>query len=250
MRLEDITIGRCLSQGWEAFKPFMWLAIGAYALYQICAYALQSIPVVNVLFVILAYYPLAGGLYTLFLRIITRESPRLEILFSGFAGNWARWMGVGWLLVWYMFVATVACAVLPAILAAAAYFAFGEESAIFIALLVFACLGYIVLFISVTMRWLFTFYIAAEGATARAAIAQSTEMTRGIKLKLVWITLVLGLVGASGIIALGVGLFFTIPLCIFAGFVLYFDVKRLKIGGGIDSQPQSSQEPPTPLCNE
>jgi len=177
----------------------------------------------------LAMFPLIGGFTTLFLGIVKRLDPQITTLFCGFSGDqWARWMGLGWLVSLYYICATLICAIPAGLLVIAAYFAFGKNSPIFVAIAAIAGLAALIAIIAISIRWSFVFFLGAEGATATKAINTSTEWTKGIRLQIFWITLALGLLGVAGIIALGIGALFTYPLaqCCFAA--LYLDVKKLR----------------------
>ena len=231
MQTEDFSLQRSFSQGWEIFKDNIGLAIGAFAIYQLITVVIGYIPVVGIFAQILVGLPLAGGLYTLFLRIVKKENPELGILFSNFSNgnNWSRWIGIGMLLVFYMIVAGILCAIVPGVLILLTYFALGADSPLFIATIALMSIAFLVALVAVTMRWLMVYFVGAEGVTARRAIAISEEMTRGIRPQLFWIMFVLGLVQLAGILALGIGYFFTAPLALCCTCVLYLDVKRSRM---------------------
>ncbi len=216
MNTQDINFGRCFSEGWAAFKDNIGIAIGAFVLYEVIHITLNYIPGLNFLYILLGMFPLIGGFTTLFLGIVKRLDPQIATLFCGFSGDqWARWMGLGWLVSLYFICAALICAIPAGLLVIGAYFAFGKSSPIFVAIAAIAGLAAliaIIAIIAISIRWSFVFFLGAEGATAAEAINTSTEWTKGIRPQIFWITLALALLGAAGIIALGIELFSPIHL--------------------------------------
>ena len=245
MNTQDISLGRCFSEGWEAFKNNMGMAIGATLLFGVIHIVLCYIPFLNFLYMILAMYPFIGGFYVLLLGIVKGLNPEIGTLFSGFGGGqWARWMGVGWLMVLYILVVEIVCAVIPGLLVLIAYYAFGEGSAAFITVAVIAGLAFYIAMIAITMRWAFVFLLAAEGMTATQAIRTSAEWTQGIRWKLFWILFVIALLGYAGAIACGIGLAFTGPLAACCMAALYLDVKQMRTPQPPAPAPPTPEPPP------
>ena len=236
--MNNITLGRCFSEGLTAFKNYLWLAIGAYLLYTVISAVGGNIPFVNFLYAILVAFPLVGGFMMLFLNIVKGANSEIGQLFNGFS-DWVRWMGVGWLLVLYMLVAMLIGAV-PFLIFLAIAAAVGIDSGPGIFLMVVGGIASVVAIAAIAVRWMFVYYIAAdEGATATEAIKKSAEMTEGMRPQLFWIAFVLALFAWVGVIALGVGVIVTSAISQCAMAALYLDVKQARA-------PAVPATPPSP----
>jgi len=223
----EISLSRCFAEGWEAFKAYPWLTIGGYAIYSVIGWVASHIPGINVLYFILAVFPLAGGFITLLLKILRRSNPRLEDLFDGFK-DWVKWMGVGWLLILYVLIALIICGIPAAILVTIADFILGANSADGKIMIVIGGIITLVLLLIILMRWVFVYYVAADGANATQSIRGSTDLTEGIRFKLFWMLLVISLFAISGMVALFIGIFFTGAIAQCAVTALYLDVRQAR----------------------
>lgn len=237
MDSRDISLGRCFSEGWEAFSGNAGLAIGSYVLYGLLVSVASQIPMGYVL----AVFPLTGGFCLVFLSLLKRLNPSFSTIFAGFGSVdiWARWLGVGWLLCLYQVLAFLACAIPGGVLVGLGVFALtcAHGALAGIALIILGCLLTLVAYLAIAVRWIFVFTAAAEGATALEAIRISTELTEGIRFRLFWIAVVLTLLDWSGLLLCCIGTIFTSPLTQCVLCALYLDVKQMR-----------SQPPPAELA--
>ncbi|MHB9037664.1 MAG: DUF975 family protein [Armatimonadota bacterium] len=227
MNMESISFGRCFAEGMEAFKKYMGIAIAVVVVYAAISWAASAIPVVGTIWSFTGEFALMGGLYVFLLKVIRSQDPNFSDLFSQF-GDFVRWLGVGWLVILYSLVAAIISAVPLGVLALLGLIA-GKDSMVFQILVALGAIASSIVFVAIVVRWAFVYYAAAdEGLTAKAALARSEELTAGIRPQVFVVSLVAGLLGAAGAIALGVGLLFTLPLsqCILT--VLYINVKAMK----------------------
>lgn len=243
--MDGISLGNVLTKGWEAFRKYMGIGIGGYVIYAIIVAVAGNIPVVNIAFYIVAMFPLMGGLYLLMLNISRDQNPQIGDLFKGF-NDLVRWMGVGWLLALYTAIPAIICAI-PMALGGWLFQRGGAFSTLIGGLLyAVAIVALIVVAITVYMRWVFVYFVAAdEELTATAAIRRSTELTEGIRLPLFGYLIVLGLIAAAGAIVIGIGALFTAPLAMCAFAALYLDVKNLRSPQSA-AAPQAQFEPQAP----
>lgn len=228
MNTQDITLGRCFSEGWEVFKRNAGLAILAYFLYMLLASAAGGTQIGS----IVAAFPLAGGFTMLFLGLQKGLNAEIATLFAGFAGvnNWVRWLGVGWLLFLYQMIVFVVCLIIGGIPIAGGAIVLSCAHCIpgGVLLIVVGCLFTIVACAYYCIRWLFVFFAASEGATALDAIAISEHLTDGVRLRLFWIMIVLTLFNLAGMLFCCIGTLFTCPLTQSVLSALYLDVKQAK----------------------
>ncbi len=230
MTPEDITFDRCFSEGWSAFQSRIGLSIGAYVVFNVMMRLILRVPIAGPIYTTLGMFPFYGGYYLLFLGIAKRPDPQIDDLFAGFSSvrTWARWLGLGWLVGLYVLLTSLVCAVVPGISILVAYVRLGAHSWGFIAVAVIASLVFALAVGAIAIRWTFVYYLGAEGATVTEAIAASTEWTEGLRWRLLWIYIVIGLLGIAGALACGVGLIFTLPLAECCSAALYLDVKQLR----------------------
>lgn len=237
MDTSEIRLSACLSKGWQAFEKNAGLAIGCSALYTIIASAVSYTGVGT----ILALFPLLGGLFMIYLGFAKGLTPDLPTLFGGFTSvdNWARWLGVGWLLYLYQLVLLLASAIVGGVLWGPGIYLVTSKTSVAAgtALIGVGALITFIAYAAVAMRWVFVYPAGAEGATAFDAIRISTELTEGLRFRIFWIMLVLGLINLLGMLCCFIGIFVTMPIVECAVCSLYLDIKRLK------AQPMAPETP-------
>lgn len=247
--MDGIGLGSVINRGWEAFKKHMAVAIIAFLIYGAILAVAGNIPVLNIVFYVVAMFPLVGGLNLLTLRIVKDENPQIGDLFEGF-NDLVRWMGVGWLLTLYMAIPALVCAVPVAIgtwLMDRGFIA----SVIGVLFVLLGVILAIVIIVVLYLRWVFVYFVAAEEClSAGAALQRSTSLTEGIRLPLLGYLIVIGIIGWAGVIALGVGVLFTAPLASCAFAVLYLEVKnRAGAQPAVHTQLQPELDPGLPASD-
>ncbi|MCE5322712.1 DUF975 family protein [bacterium] len=242
MNLELISLGRCFSDGWEAFKEYIGISIGVFVVYTAINMAAGYIPVIGQIWQLTGGFVLAGGFVLFFLKVLKSENPSFGDLFSQFS-DFVRWLGVAWLLILYTLIAAIISAI-PCGLFALIGLAAGKESSLFQILLGIGAFISVVILYCIVIRWAYVFYAAAdEGLTAKAAIVRSEELTAGIRPQVFWVTLVAGLVAVAGAIVFGVGVLFTIPLSYCIMTALYLNTKTMRSGDQQIETPTDSSTP-------
>jgi uncharacterized membrane protein len=223
----NISIGECLGKGWEGFQRHPGTAIGGFFLYMLISTVGQSIPFLNIVFLIFIAAPLAGGLVILFLRLAKDASPAVGDIFDGF-DKYGKFMGAFWLL----YAIVLACAI-PALIgvgiAMAAERQLGDGAA---AIGVTGALVSVVVVIVVAIRWVFVFFLLSdeENLGVIDAFKKSSELTRGWRGKLFGMLFVMSLVSFLGLLLLIVGMFVTGPIVGIGVAWLYTEAKRQVLG--------------------
>jgi hypothetical protein len=217
----ELDLGRAMSTGWEAVRAYPGLAIGGFALYYAITMGLPLIPIAGFLVPIFISPPLAGGLATLTLNIFDRRDPQIAHLFDGFKA-YGKWMGI----VWLYYAIGVIVAVPLAVLGLVAHFSVFEQRTAppgpaIIGGISFIAAVLVAAAVAVLIRWVFLHYAGVESPGTFEAYGLSSQVTRGRRLQLFWMSVVLGLIAVSGVIALGVGLLVTLPLGALAMAALY-----------------------------
>ncbi|MBK7141853.1 MAG: hypothetical protein IPH75_07220 [bacterium] len=85
--IQEVSVGECLSEGWEYYKRNFWLTIGTLVIYLVIAIIgglIGMIPFIGFLFSLLVAPVFGSGLYLLFLNVARDSNPRIEDLFAGF----------------------------------------------------------------------------------------------------------------------------------------------------------------------
>lgn len=85
--VQEVSVGECLSEGWEYYKRYFWLTIGTLVIYLIIAIIgglIGMIPFIGFLFSLLVGPVFTSGLYLFFLNVARESNPRIEDLFAGF----------------------------------------------------------------------------------------------------------------------------------------------------------------------
>lgn len=221
----NISIGECLGKGWEGFQRHPGTAIGGFFLYTLICVVGQSIPFLNIAFLIFVQAPLAGGLVILFLRLAKDASPAVGDIFDGF-DTYGKFMGAFWLL----YVAILGCAI-PALIGVGIAMAAEREGAA-AAIGITGVLVSLVIVIVVAIRWVFVFFLLAdeENLGVIDAFKKSSELTRGWRAKLLLTLFVMSLVSFLGILLLIVGMFVTGPIVGIGVAWLYTEAKRQVLG--------------------
>lgn len=241
----NISIGECLGKGWEGFQRHPGTAIGGFFLYMLISVVGQSIPFLNIAFLIFISAPLAGGVVILFLRLAKDASPAVGDIFDGFH-KYGKFMGAFWLL----YAIVLACAI-PALIGVgiAVYAArqLGDGAAAAIG--VTGGLVSLVIVIVVAIRWVFVFFLLGdeENLGVIDAFKKSSELTRGWRVKLFLTLFVMGLISFLGILLLIVGMFVTGPIVGIGVAWLYVEAKRQVMASRGSLAPQPVTSPPPPI---
>ncbi len=233
MDSENIGISWALSAGWGAFKKYPGMAIGGSLLFMVIYMAGAMIPFANLAFIMFAAMPLMGGGVIFYLNMVRGTNPQIEDLFAGFKSYW-KWMGVGWL-----YTAAIIAAELPVLIA---FFVSGmykymdnkspygamPPSPTAIIIMASALILSVVLMTVLSLRWFFVWFLAADGVETMEAFKRSAEMTKGWRLKLFGIQIVLGLCASVGVLACGIGKIFTSIIVYLAMTSIYVDLTSPK----------------------
>lgn len=242
MERKTISIKRCFRQGWEAFKANPITAIFGCFLFTIIVVIGQNIPFLKIGFVIFLRGPFTGGATALALNLVNNNKPAIENIFSGFK-KYGQFMGVYWLL-----IAILALAALPAGLGALVcsflepiqFQAFdrGNEAlattldTLILVIMILTIAISVIIYISLMLRWLFVYLIVADGWNENRVITafkRSSKITKGHRIKLLFVVLIMSLFALSGIIGLGIGIFITAPIAWCGIASIYNEVKKIYV---------------------
>ena len=244
MQAKSISAGRALSFGFDALKREPGLLIGVSLLYLVLNLVGQNIPILGSLFAILVAPPIVGGLAIFVLNVINDRNPTVGDLFAGFQ-RYGTWMGVYWLFG----AISLACFIPGLIIVGigALLGRSGGDEALIVAIVLGALIS-LVIFIAVTLRWVFVYYCATEGRGTMDAFKRSAQITEGVRPQLLLTYIVLGLFSISGVIALGVGIIVTLPIAMCAFASIYRDLEAATgpAPGAIPPYGPSPAETPTP----
>ncbi|MHB9133848.1 MAG: RING finger protein [Armatimonadota bacterium] len=223
--LYEVGLGAALSNGWAIFSRYMGISIVVMLLWGVIAVFGSIIPILNILFAYLVNPAFMGGLVIFGLKMVNDQNPEVGDLFSGFQ-QFGRWLGAYWLLM----VAYLACS-LPLIIfflmtssSRVGSYSPGEFPAQMIPLMFFWLVTMVVACVVMT-RWIFVYFLVAEGYGVIDAFKQSAAMTEGRRLLLFGIAFVLYLIAVLGVLACFVGVLFTAPLALCAFTYIYNAVK-------------------------
>lgn len=191
------TIGQCWNDAWAAATKNVGLVIGGYLVAMIVSYALA--------FTVIGYFigvpVMIVGIVRFGLELLDGES-RIGTLFSGFS-SFGKWLGRMLLLM----IALVALS-LPG--SAVQFYAMFTNDA---DLMLIGALVSVVWSFVVSVRFLFAgLYAVDRDQPAVDAMRSSWAASGAVWLKLVLLSIVASIVGGSGIILLGIGIIFTVPL--------------------------------------
>lgn len=237
--MKSVNIGQALSSGYATTQRYLWTLIGSYALYLVITVGLSNIPIVGLLATIFVIPPLAGGYTILFLKAARDQNPQVEDLFAGFRQYW-KWMGVYWLFIAAVLLAmipflimmgiamAVAHGVMPPQLSPAGSFDPGSTPIAITLGAIGGIISLVIVFIIVT-RYIFAFYLVADGLNVLDAFKESARMTNGIRLQVLGAYIVFALVSLAGLLALGVGIIVTGVIATLAFTYVYLDVRAASL---------------------
>lgn len=217
-----VSIGHALGVGWEAFKRYPWLAIGAFLIYEIAGQ-------VSSFAAAFAVPPLFGGLLIFTLKMLSDDKPRIDDLFVGFHRYW-DWMGTYWLMAAIALGAVLVSALAMGVPVGLVYLLLqavgGALSEPFAAVLTAAWIvGLIVLSSLLMVPWSFALFATAEGAGVSESFRRSVELTRGLRWPIFWAHLAVTLVAISGALLCGIGMLATVPVSYAMWAAIYLDLK-------------------------
>lgn len=249
-------IGEAITLGWETFKKQAGIVIGGYLLYMVIAAICGAIPFVNFVLLLFALPPLVGGLYVLILNATKGTNPTINDLFSGF-NQYGKWLGVYWLFMLATLIAYIPGGILIGIatlLANKGQQATSTTTTTFqpgvaamgagaIALIVIGSIISVILIFVVFLRYIFAYFLAAEGASPVAAFKASAAMTEGHRGGLLWMLIVLWLLAIAGAVACGIGIFVTAPVAWLALTHVYL---AMKPQAAAPAEPAAPTPPPAP----
>ena len=210
----DFDIGRTISDGFERTKQYLGPAIGVLLLGGL----LMALSAITVIGYFMAVPVFAFGLIKFFLNMQDQRQAQLNDLFVGFSNYWTVLGRM--LLVSLIYIVS----------------ALLSESLVFVGqfmkspLLTFVgYLIYLAFFALVLARWYFTFFFVVDrDMPAMDALSASWRVTQGKSLKMVGLALLAGLIAGCGVLALCVGVLFTIPM----SYLMYASAYRQVVGYG------------------
>lgn len=231
-------IGGCVSRGWESLKANFGLLLGGILLYGLIVFGIaivSAIPFIGILGSIAQLIltgPLNGGLYWLGLNVVRKQPAEVSDIFAGFKRSFGN------LILAHLVPALIAAAcVIPgaimlgigiALTLAAKHGSGHVPPAIGIGL---ACVGGLVLLPGICVMmylsicWMFTIPLVVDkGISFWDAMKLSRAQVRKHWWSVFAFSLVVGLLGLSGILACGVGLIVTGILAFLAIVWLYEDI--------------------------
>jgi hypothetical protein len=239
---ERLRPGRCVAQGWAAFRRNPGLALAMNLVYLVVI-AIQVVPFIGWLGGLLVQPPAQGGLARLGLNLLGDRAPSS----SDFTWGFSRW----WSFVAYYLLAALAVlfACLPGFLAIGLALGFSEAGfdlegpARMWGVLYFVVAAPFICWIAV--RWMFGPFVLADEPRVGAfdAFRISWNITRGSFWRLVGLMVLLVLIVLLGLVALIVGYFVALPVMWLAVAAAY---RTLKPRGAAVAAPAPLPATPAP----
>ncbi len=224
-----ISLHAALSNGWYLFQQQMGLMIGALVVYMLVIVASAIIPMASLVVVPV----MSGGIMIFGLKALYGRNPAIGDLFAGF-NQMGPWLGS------YYLLSLIGCATMLPMIVAYIYFivvmvrsgASNPDTMPVTAMVTLAVCYVISLIITaaVFMRWVFVFFLIAEGEGIMDAMRKSAAMTEGRRLQIFGILFVFGLIQLLGMLLLLVGALFATPLTFCAYTCLYNAFKAERTG--------------------
>jgi uncharacterized membrane protein len=228
----QVPIRLCLSRAWRVFKSRFWLLVGATLLVAAILITASVMPVLEYLVPMLFHGVLIGGLYLIYLRVMRGEAVDLADIFAGFQPPLFKQLALQTLissLVWQVsFIPTLlamkALGVDPE--KAANAFSHGvfdsitdPQTAMVLLLVLMTCSIPAVYF---TFCWMFSIpLIVDKGLSFWPAMQLSRRKVLQHPWRIGVLSVAAGVMAASGLLLLGIGFLFTVPLYSLAMLHLY-----------------------------
>ena len=179
----DLGIGYLFGKAWPVFKENLLVIVGSFAIYLLIGGALGSsdlwgtgMAALTSLIGFVIAGPLVVGFYGILLRSLRGEQAQIPNLFDGFSR-------------------------------------FGQAFGVYVLMIIAIVVGFIFLIIPGIIiavgLWPALFLVYDEDLGVTATLQEAWDMTRGHRLQLFLLGIVLMFVAAIGVLALGVGIFFT-----------------------------------------
>ena len=210
-----VDIGDCFSRSWNLVKENFWLLAGATAVALLISAASGFIPVLGVPAAVLLAFVLQGGLHRLFLQRLRGKSAEIGEVFAGFSLAFVPLLLAG--ITAHLLIAVgVALCILPGI------------------------------YLLVAWRMFVPLLIIDKGLEFWPAMELSRKVVTRHWGHCFGLFLLAWLVGFLGLLACGVGIFFTLPIAVGALVYAYEDIfgTRAPTGGLIAPAPAGPA--PTP----
>jgi len=220
-----------LIAGWNAFKKAPGVAVGGFLLFYLIMVLGLGIPFLGP---VLLGFPVIGGLTVLCLNIVRGKDHHISDLFAGFK-CYGMWLVVGLLYMLMIAVVTLLIMTLLWMVVLLSHassiinYATGSAQALpalrygqaiplggsFISILLLWIL---------TLRWLFVCHLVSDGVEPLEAFRRSSELTKGRRFKLFYISLVLVLFSITGLLFIGLGMLITVAVSYLALTSIYVDL--------------------------
>jgi uncharacterized membrane protein len=210
----DFDIGRSIREGFENTKRHAAVAIGVFVLAGLCM-GLSAITIIGYFVLI----PVLGWGLVKFLLALHDGNPQVSDLFSGFS-NYGTVLG-----------RTLLAAIILGAIGVA------SESLVFVGQymksLPIQALGWVVYAAAIALvlgRLYFAFFfIVDKDMPAVQALSAAWQATQGKGLKIFALMIISGLLGALGMLALCIGVLFTLPM----SYAIYASAYRQMVGGPV-----------------
>jgi uncharacterized membrane protein len=224
----QLSIGACVSRGWQLMRSWLGLLIGATLLVMIISLGCAGIPVLGGIAGLIISGPLYGGLYWLFLKAIRRQATSVGDIFAGFSQNFVQLMlaqiVVSILTMLSGIVAIAAVAI--AIMFGAGYLASDSNLPLplMLVLIIVGLAGFVPA-IYLAVSWTFTLPLVIDKKLDFwPAMELSRKKVGQHWWKVFGLIIVGALIAAVGLLACIVGFVFTLPLFIAVLMYAYEDI--------------------------
>jgi uncharacterized membrane protein len=217
----SFTIGACVSRGWDAVRGNFLLSVGATFVVVLVNCILSAVPLIGGLISLVLQGVLYGGLYWFFLKLLRGEPAELGDAFAGFKRNTKDLILAG-VVQGAIIVGVVLVAVVPMIALGVGFGAAHKSPTglLFVLVPLALLLGVGVMVLS-TM-WIFTFPLVIDKGLG---FWQAMELSRKTVLRRFWsvlgLLIVSVLIVVVGCLALIIGIFVAMPICVAAMAAAY-----------------------------
>jgi uncharacterized membrane protein len=217
----SFTIGACVSRGWDAVRGNFLLSIGATFVVMLVSCVLSAVPLIGGPINLVLQGILYGGLYWFFLKLLRGEPAELGDAFAGFKRNTKDLILAG-VVQGAIVVGVVLVAVVPMIALGVGFGATHKSPTglLFVLMPLALLLGVGVMVLS-TM-WVFAFPLVIDKGLG---FWQAMELSRKTVLRRFWsvlgLLIVCGLIAVAGCLALIIGIFVAMPICVAAMAAAY-----------------------------